>query len=73
MTSDDQVFQIWMTDCVRDLIDFQYAGLTFLDDHQQVLQECSAGRRSIPITGFIEQEPISGGIKKFLGERAHPS
>ena len=68
LTRDDEVFQIWVTDAIEDLADFQHAGLTFLDEHRYMLQEYSADSHSIPITAFIEQEPISGGIKSFKWE-----
>ena len=29
LTRDDEVFQIWVTDAIEDLADFQHAGLTF--------------------------------------------
>jgi hypothetical protein len=65
LTRDEEIFQIWVTDGIDDLADFQDAGLSFLDEHRHMLKEYSEGSHSIPITAFVEQEPTSGGIKSF--------
>ena len=73
LTRDEEIFQIWVTDGIDDLADFQDAGLSFLDEHRHMLKEYSEGSHSIPITAFVEQEPTSGGSKVLTGQSLQSS